>query len=173
MNGQVNSSRMDGLAIGTVLSVDDPNGEGRIQLDMTVATGLSTTAWAPIAALMAGNDRGTWMLPEIGDEALVGFLRGDPDQPYVVGFLWNGQDRPPSTAQKERMIRSLNGHTIRMIDEPPVGGSKGALVIEDAHGNTITMSNGKITIKSVAVLALEAPVVTLSGRVVTPNANPI
>jgi phage baseplate assembly protein V len=164
---------MEGLAIGTVLSVDDPNGEGRIQLDMTVATGLATTAWAPIAALFAGDNRGTWMLPEIGDEAVVGFLRGDPDQPYVLGFLWNGKDHPPSTAQKERMVRSLNGHTIRMIDEPPSGGAKGALVIQDAHGNVITMSNGKVTIKSVAVLSLEAPVITIAGRVVTPNANPI
>jgi phage baseplate assembly protein V len=173
MSGNVSASRMEGLAIGTVVSVDDPNGEGRIQLAMTVATGLANTAWAPIAAQMAGNNRGTWMLPEIGDEALVGFVRGDPDQPYVLGFLWNGKDHPPSTAQEERMIRSLNGHTIRMIDEPPTGGAKGALVIQDANGNTITMSNGKITIQSVALLALEAPVITLSGRVVTPNSNPL
>jgi phage baseplate assembly protein V len=157
--------------------LDDPQQEGRIQVEIQTVTGRSVTPWAPIAALMAGNDRGTWMQPEVGDEVVVGFLHGDPDQPVVIGFLWNGKDRPPSTAPRERVIRSLNGHTIRMIDEEPSHGSKGALVVQDAHGNTITMSNGKVSVKSVAILALEAPLITISGpgwsRVITPNSNPL
>ncbi len=47
------------------------------------------------------------------------------------------------------------------------------VVIEDAFGNTITMVNGKITIRSVGVLEIAAPIITLNGRVVTPNSNPI
>jgi hypothetical protein len=47
------------------------------------------------------------------------------------------------------------------------------VVIEDAFGNIITMTNGKITIRSVGVLEITAPVITLNGRVVTPNNNPI
>ncbi len=49
----------------------------------------------------------------------------------------------------------------------------GALVIEDAHGNAITMSNGKITIRSQGVLELTSPHITLNGRVVAPSGNPI
>jgi uncharacterized protein involved in type VI secretion and phage assembly len=170
-------SRIQGFVIGTVLDVLDPMGAGRILLQLVVQPGRPTSAWAPVAAPMAGNDRGAWTMPEVGDEALVGFLHGDPESPYVVGFLWNGPDRPPSTSPRERMLRSLNGHTIRLIDEPPSGGGAGALVIEDAHGNRIVLSNGKITIKSVALLAIEGEVITLGGagwsRVVTPNSNPI
>jgi hypothetical protein len=47
------------------------------------------------------------------------------------------------------------------------------VVIEDAFGNSITMVNGKITIRSVGVLEISAPIITLNGRVVTPNGNPI
>jgi hypothetical protein len=47
------------------------------------------------------------------------------------------------------------------------------VVIEDAFGNSITMVNGKITIRSVGVLEVSAPIITLNGRVVTPNGNPI
>ena len=180
-------SRMAGLVIATVVDVDDPEAQGRIQLQLsTMPEGSRTqTAWAPVAAPMAGLDRGAWLMPEVGDEALVGFVNGDPEHPYVVGFLWNGKDTPPSTHPRERLIRSLNGHTIRLIDEVPSGGAQGAVVIEDANGNVITMSNGKIAIKSVALLALEAPTITLSGptdpatgvpawlRIVTPNGNPI
>ena len=47
------------------------------------------------------------------------------------------------------------------------------VVIEDAFGNIITMANGKITIRSVGVLEITAPVITLNGRIVAPNNNPI
>ena len=41
--------------------------------------------------MMAGADRGTWFVPELDDEVLVGFGAGDPDHPYVIGALWNGE----------------------------------------------------------------------------------
>jgi phage baseplate assembly protein gpV len=177
MSGGTSGSRMEGLAIATVVSVEDPDGMGKIQLDLAAATGRAITAWAPIATMMAGKDRGTWMLPEIGDVAIVGFLGGVADHPYILGFMWNGADTPPSTSQNERMIRSLNRITIRMIDQPPPEGPNGALVIEDGNGNTITMSNAKITIKSAALLALDAPAMTLTvagvTRIVSPTPNPI
>jgi len=47
------------------------------------------------------------------------------------------------------------------------------VVIEDAWGNTITLTNGKITIQSLGVLELKAASILVNGRVVTPNKNPI
>src|SRR5262249_40942180 len=116
-------------------------------------------------------------------EVLVAFVHGEVRFPVVVGFLWNGQDRPPSKSVSERILRSKNGHAIRFLDATPANGSVGALVIEDGHGNRITLSNGKIMIKSVAVLELEAHTITLQGpgaggspgwrRVVSPSNNPL
>ena len=37
--------------------------------------------WARLATMMAGGNRGTWFIPEVGDEVLVAFLGGDPDRP--------------------------------------------------------------------------------------------
>jgi uncharacterized protein (DUF2345 family) len=47
------------------------------------------------------------------------------------------------------------------------------VVIEDAYGNTITLANGKITIKSIGILELKAAAITLNGRAVAPTGNPI
>ena len=41
--------------------------------------------------------RGSYVLPEVDDEVLVGFLDADPRNPLVVGGLWNGSDSAPST----------------------------------------------------------------------------
>jgi hypothetical protein len=47
------------------------------------------------------------------------------------------------------------------------------VVIEDAWGNSITMANGKITIKSVSILELKAPVILVNGRSIAASNNPI
>ncbi len=170
--------RINGLVIGEVVDVDDPLGQGRVRVRMGWLPSPTLTNWAPIASLMAGNDRGTWFIPEVGDEAVLAFDRGDPSYPVVLGFLWNGVDAAPSTSVRERMIRSVNGHTIRFLDSTPTpGGNAGGIAIEDASGNSIVLTNGKVTVHAAGVLELDGAVIVLTSsgvsRVVTPNANPI
>ena len=81
--------------------------------------------------------------------------------------------RPPSTDERQRMIRSKNGHTIRFVDSTPTAGNKGALIIEDAHGNTITMTNGRVSIHSQGSLELTGASVTIQNRLVRPIGGPI
>ena len=38
--------------------------------------------------MMAGRNRGTWFVPEAGDEVLVAFEHGDVKEPYVIDALW-------------------------------------------------------------------------------------
>ena len=56
--------------------------------------GENEVAWARVLAVGAGKDRGQLMLPQVGDEVLIGFENGDPHRPYVLGALWNGTDTP-------------------------------------------------------------------------------
>lgn len=172
-------SQINGVVIGVVTSVDDPEAQGRVKLTFPWLDDNHDTDWTRIAAPMAGGGRGAFFMPEVGDEVLVAFEHGDVRFPFVVGFLWNGQDAPPADHVRLRRLRSVNGHQISFIDATPKGGSQGALVIEDAHGNTITLSNGKIVIKSVSLLQLQAHTIELMDpdgawhRVVSQNNNPI
>jgi phage protein D len=43
---------------------------------------------------VARADRAVFLLPEVGDEVLVGFQGGDPDRPIIVGSLWNPSGSP-------------------------------------------------------------------------------
>jgi uncharacterized protein involved in type VI secretion and phage assembly len=152
-----------GLVSATVIDVDDPDEMGRIRVQMPGEPGLAHTAWAPVAAPMAGNDRGFFFAPEIDDEVILGFIMGNPSQPIVLGYTWNGQDKPPSPHPRERIIRTRFGHTIRLIDEEPGPNGAGSVVIEDANDNKIVLSNGKILLQAQAMIELDAPVIKLRG----------
>jgi type VI secretion system secreted protein VgrG len=50
--------------------------------------------WLRVAQSWAGKGWGTYYWPRIGDEVLIGFIEGDPDQPLVVGSVYNGVNMP-------------------------------------------------------------------------------
>lgn len=54
----------------------------------------NSSCWIRVAQPPGGLDQ--LVVPEVGDEVLVGFLNGDPDRPVILGSLWNGSDPPPS-----------------------------------------------------------------------------
>jgi phage baseplate assembly protein V len=156
-----------GVVIGQVTS-NDPNGEGKIEVRFPWLGESSEPRWCSVASPMAGADRGIYFMPEVGDEVLVAFDHGDFDHGYVIGFTWNPVNRPPSNSSDQRIIKSREGHTIRFLDSESVGGNHGALIIEDAHGNAITMTNGVITIFSRGHLDIRASTMTIMNRVVSP-----
>jgi uncharacterized protein involved in type VI secretion and phage assembly len=161
-----------GIVIGKVTAVDDPEKLGRIQVNYPWLSG-PEERWVSVAAPMAGGDRGMFFMPEIDDEVILAFDHGHMDHPYVIGFLWNNQQRPPSTDERQRMIRSKNGHTIRFVDSTPANGNQGSLIIQDAHGNVITMTNGRVVIHALGVLEISAASVTIQNRLVRPIGGPI
>ena len=166
-------SRRYGVVTGRVEEVLDPQAEGRVRVSFPWMGDGAQGFWAPVASIMGGRDRGAWFMPEVGDEALVAFEQGDVNHPYVVGFVHNGEQRPPETDPQVRMLRSVNGHEIVIRDPDVVGGDTGGIRIEDAHGNVVELSNARVSIRSVAQIEINAPIVTINGRVVAPVPNPI
>ena len=160
---------INGVVIGLVTQVQP----GQIKANFPWLAEDHESDWIRIATAMSGNKRGSFFMPELQDEVLLAFNQGDMRLPYVVGFLWNGQDLPPGQDPRDRRITSKNGHEIRFLDATPSNGSLGALVIQDAHGNSIVMSNGKITIHAQGLLEIDAGIITMNGRIVAGGPNPI
>jgi uncharacterized protein involved in type VI secretion and phage assembly len=170
-------STVNGVVVGLVSDVNDPEKLGRIKVHFPWLDEHHESDWIRIATMMAGNDRGSLFLPEVNDEVLVAFEHGDARFPIAVGFLWNGVDKPPSHHVRDRLLKSKNGHQIRFLDSTPSSGDQGGIVIEDANGNRITMSNGQIKVQSAAVLVLEGATVIVKvagvSRIVAPTPNNI
>jgi type VI secretion system secreted protein VgrG len=61
-----------------------------------------SSCWVRVAQSWAGKRWGTVFLPRIGQEVIVDFLEGDPDQPILVGSVYNAQQMPPYTLPDEK-----------------------------------------------------------------------
>jgi len=108
------------------------------------------SAPARVATLMAGDGRGSFFMPEVGDEVVVGFELGNIDRPVILGALWSDQDKPPQQADTSatnhvRTIVSRAGHEITFDDSPA-----GKIMIKTKGGMEITLNEvgPKITIKT-------------------------
>jgi uncharacterized protein involved in type VI secretion and phage assembly len=139
----------NGIVIGLVKNLEDPDGLGRIKVSYPHLAG-EESDWARLASPMAGAERGLFFRPEPEDEVLVAFEHGDPRRPYILGSLWSEADRPPpddgQTKQNNwRFIRSRSGHIILLDDTE--GKEKIELIDKDGKRRiVIDSANNKIQV---------------------------
>lgn len=183
-----------GVYAALVTDITDPDGQGRVRVKLPWSPdseGSAYEAWARLATMMAGNDRGSWFIPDVEDEVLVAFEAGDPRRPYVVGALWNGQDAPPESMDgggenNIKKLRTRSGVQITLDDssgqetmilETP-GGQKitlkdgpGTVEAVDSNGNSVTLEAAGITVNASAKVTINASTVEISAGMVTVNAG--
>lgn len=71
----------------------------------------TSSCWIRVAQAWAGKNWGTLFLPRIGQEVIVEFLEGDPDQPIITGRVYNGLAMPPydlPAQQTRSTLKSLS-----------------------------------------------------------------
>lgn len=140
-----------GVVIGIVSDNQDPDAMGRVKVTFPWRGEDDESNWARIATLMAGHDRGSFFLPEVGDEVLVAFEHGDIRHPCVLGALWGGVDKPPEdNADGEnniRTIKSRSGHQIIFDDSD--GSEKLEIQTNAGHKIVLDDSSGSECIEIV------------------------
>ena len=94
---------VNGLQVGVVVSNEDPEGEDRVRVVLPLVDKRAEGAWARVAALDAGHNRGFFFRPELGDEVVVGFFNDDPRQAVILGML-------PSSAKPAPLQGSDDNH---------------------------------------------------------------
>ena len=110
------SERMKGVVIGLVTAVDDPEELGRVRVEFPWLSSDNVSDWARVASALAGSALGMYFQPEVGDEALVAFEMDDIRRPYVLGYLWSSENRPPVSDVNVRMIQTAAGHKLSFDD---------------------------------------------------------
>jgi uncharacterized protein involved in type VI secretion and phage assembly len=172
-----------GVAIAVVKDNKDTTGKGQVRVSYPWHSQPHMSYWARVATPMGGGDRGMYFMPEVEDEVLVAFERGDLRFPYIVGSLWNGKDKSPagnSDGNNDvRLIKTRKGHTLTFNDNK---GSKGlvqlelndgkklaiddnGIRVEDGKGNSIVIKSngGSITIQAATDLSIKAPKISIEA----------
>ncbi len=175
---EATGTRVHGVVVGIVTSVKDPENLGRVTLKLPWLSEDYETDWTRVVQLGGGKGRGWHALPEVNDEVLVAFDRGDLRRPYVLGGLHGAIDKPAAAraarvdsgtgAVNERVFVSRLGHLLAFDD----GASTKGITLKSADGNlavVLDQTTGAITVtagtgKKVTVDAGGDVAVTTRGK---------
>jgi uncharacterized protein involved in type VI secretion and phage assembly len=186
--------RWYGVFAALVTDLRDPDNQGRVKVTLPWSPdtgGQRYEAWARLATMFAGNNRGSWFVPDVDDEVLVCFEHGDPRRPFVIGGLWNGRDAPPESMDgagnnEKKVLCSRNGVKITLDDtdgreqlklETPGGQTvtlkdgPGAVEIVDSNGNSIKLEASGVTVTASAKVTVNASQVSVSAGMVSVDAG--
>jgi phage protein D len=169
---------ISGVVVGIVTNNDDPGEMGRVKLKFPWLSDDYESDWARLMQLGAGPKAGAVFIPEVNDEVLVAFEFGDVRRPYVIGNLYNGQDKPALGSDlfsqgkvKRSGFVSRRGHRFVFFDDDSKAGI--ALISSDnkvrvalketgpeihiyCEGKIILESQGDLTLSSQAGVSIEA-----------------
>ena len=184
---ETHDTRLLGLYIGYVTHRDDPEQLGRVRVCIPgLVEPHGPWAW-PLGTCGGGSkDRGFFAVPEVGAEVGVLFNQGDLDSPCYLTAHWGlpeGQSEVPEEARRTPPDnRVLATETFRVELDETEGARRlritnrktGDHLELDAETNSITLqATTALTIRAVGAIRLEAPHITIGGRVVRPVKKPI
>ena len=156
---------INGLQIGIVKKLEsDPASEFRVLIQLPTQGGTDEAVWARVSTLDAGNDRGSFYRPEIGDEVIVGFIDNDPLHAIILGCLHSSKNAAPITPadannikgfySREKMKWQFDDDKKEILFDTPAGNKilisedQKGITLEDQNGNKIIMNDSGIEITS-------------------------
>ena len=162
-----------GLHSGIVLQIEeDPKGENRILIHIPMLHPDGEGVWSRISTLYAGENRGSFFMPDIDDEVLVGFFDNDPRYPVVLGMMNSSAKPAPITAANDNFekgfvtkneLKILFNEDTKTIDiNTPKGNivkldeDEGGISIKDENDNSLLLSSDGITIESCKDIIIKA-----------------
>ena len=162
-----------GFYIGVVSQLkEDPKGEHRIKVKLPIIDLAADGIWARVVTPDAGENRGFFFRPEVGDEVVVGFLDNDSNQPLILGMCNSSAKAAPLEATDENHEKALvtrSGMKLFFDDdkkicllETPSGNKismdedQQTIEITDQFGNSLKMTQDAVEIKSIKDVLIKA-----------------
>ena len=123
----------------------------------------NSSCWVRCSHPWAGKNWGAVAIPRIGQEVIVEFLEGDPDQPIITGRVYNGDSMPPYGLPASAVISGLKS------DSTKGGGGYNEYVMDDTKGNELIREHGQFDKDSTIENDLREHVLNDRSRDVTNN----
>jgi type VI secretion system secreted protein VgrG len=91
----------------------------------------SSSCWMRVSYPWAGKSWGGIHIPRIGQEVIVDFVEGDPDEPIIVGRVYNAEETPPWGLPGKAVISGFKS------DSTKGGGGYNEFSMDDTKGNEL------------------------------------
>jgi type VI secretion system secreted protein VgrG len=96
-----------------------------------------SSCWIRVSQAWAGAGWGAMQIPRIGQEVIVDFLEGDPDQPIIIGRVYHGTNRPPYDLPADKTKSTIKS------DSSLGGGGSNEMRFEDMKGSEEIFLHGQ------------------------------
>jgi type VI secretion system secreted protein VgrG len=97
----------------------------------------NSSCWIRVSQTWAGKGWGTMYIPRIGQEVLVDFIHGDPDNPIVIGSVYNGSTMPPYALPANATMSGIKTRSTKG------GGGFNEIRLEDKKGEEQIFVHGE------------------------------
>ena len=87
-----------------------------------------SSCWIRVGTVWAGQGWGVVHVPRIGQEVIVDFLEGDPDQPIIIGSVYNADQMPAFPFPDKAMVSGFKSNST------PGGGGYNEVTLDDTKG---------------------------------------
>lgn len=164
---------IEGLHIGIVEALKgDPDSNSRIKVRIPLLNVKPDAVWARLSQFAASNGVGSFFVPSVGDEVILGFINNDPNQAIILGCLYSAKHVPPYEIDDDNFKRAFISPEklkIELDDEKKIitiiTPGKNSIVIDDdaksitlkdQNKNEIVMGDSGIEITSGKDITLKA-----------------
>lgn len=141
-------------APAVVTQIDDPDGLGRVRVELPSYEGV-VTGWLNVVSLGAGSGKGLMIQPDVNDDVLVLLALEDPARSVVVGGLYAARGTPDTGieagAVKRYTLLTPGGQRVRLDDAGQV------IRLENSDGSFVELSPEKVSVHAARDLEIEAP----------------
>jgi type VI secretion system secreted protein VgrG len=70
-----------------------------------------SSCWIRVSQIHAGQGFGAMSIPRVGEEVIVSFCHGDPDQPIVIGRVYHAENKPPFTLPGDKNVSGMKSNS--------------------------------------------------------------
>lgn len=164
---------IQGLHIGKITKLnDDPTKEFKVQVEIPILNGDTNLVWARLANFWASNKYGSFFIPDVGDEVVLGFFNNDPCHAVVLGSLYSSKQAPPYQIEAPNNTRAIVTRSKMKIEfeeekkiitiETPgknkveINDDTKSIKLTDQNSNKIELTNNGILIDSAKSITLKS-----------------
>ena len=154
-NEYYDNQKVPGFVQGIVVENNNADFKGMVKVEFTVwETGKNMCEWVRLLSPYAGKDYGTYLVPEIDEMVLVGFIGGSLKRPFLLGSLYPSG---ASVVSENFDQKNLKNGKITIQSEKNISLKAGSAELTmDGNAGAVSLKAKKVTVTADNEIGLKA-----------------